>query len=96
MSAAAAVIMAPLAVSRPVLVSASRSTKEPLPMKTNTMNSSSRLWLVLLLAALALTTSPLWAQSGITEHAVQFPRGKSGTTIPSGQWCTLPAIHPQR
>jgi len=34
-----------------------------------------------LLAALALTTSPLWAQSGITEHAVQFPRGKSGTTI---------------
>lgn len=50
-------------------------------MMTNTMNSSIRVCLALLLTALALTTSPLWAQSGITEYAVQFPRGKSGTTI---------------
>ncbi|NWG74073.1 MAG: hypothetical protein HXY24_05625 [Rubrivivax sp.] len=47
----------------------------------STPDFSNRLWLVVLLIALALTTFPLWAQSGITEHAVQFPRGKSGTTI---------------
>ena len=47
----------------------------------STMNISNRLWLAVLLVALALTTFPLWAQSGITEHAVRFPPGKSGTTI---------------
>jgi len=67
-----------------------------LPKTSNTIDFPGRLWLALLLTALALTTSALWAQNGISEHAVQFPRGKSGTTIPSGQWCTLPAIHPQR
>jgi hypothetical protein len=50
-------------------------------MTMRTMNFSNRLWLALLLTALALSTSPLWARSGITEHSVQFPKGRSGTTI---------------
>lgn len=45
------------------------------------MNVSNRFWLALLLTVLALMTSALRAQSGITGHAVQFPKGKSGTTI---------------
>jgi hypothetical protein len=50
-------------------------------MTTNTLNLSARLlWLACLFVALALATLPLWARN-ITEHAVQFPRGQSGTTI---------------
>ncbi len=44
------------------------------------LSLSSGLWFACLFAALALATLPLWAR-GITEHAVQFPRGKSGTTV---------------
>ena len=45
------------------------------------MTISKRPLQALLATALTLTTAPTWALGGIAEHAVQFPRGKSGTTI---------------
>lgn len=50
-------------------------------MTRSMLNLPPRLRLACLVTALALTPIPLWAQSGITEQSVQFPRGKSGTAI---------------
>ncbi len=43
-----------------------------------------RPWLICLLSMLALASPPLSAQTGITQHQVQFAKGKSGTTIRGG------------
>lgn len=48
------------------------------------MKHSIRPWLLGLLSMLALASAPLQAQTGITQHQVQFAKGKSGTTIQGG------------